>query len=46
MGVELWYTIYLGLDGKRVRSCIHFFSLMNGVYNMFVMCVMCCMLGE
>ena len=24
VGVELRYTIYLGLDGKRVRSCIHF----------------------
>ena len=39
-----WYQSvgiqYLGLDGKRVRSCIHF-ALMNGVYNMFVICVMC-----
>ena len=24
VGVELRYTIYLRLDGKRVRSCIHF----------------------
>ena len=40
VGVELGYKIYLGLDGKRVRSCIHF-ALMNGVYNMFVMYVNC-----
>ena len=40
MGIESGYTIYLGLDGKRVRSCIHF-ALMNGVYNMFVMYVNC-----
>ena len=43
-GVTAWYQSlgiqYLGLDGKRVRSCIHF-ALMNGVYNMFVLCVMC-----
>ena len=39
-GCRVRYTIYLGLDGKRVRSCIHF-ALMNGVYNMLVICVMC-----
>ena len=32
--------IYLGLDGKQVRSCIHF-ALMNGVYNMLVICELC-----
>ena len=32
-GCRVRYTIYLGLDGKRVRSCI-FVHLMNGVHNM------------
>ena len=38
-----WYQSvgiqYLGLDWKRVRSCIHF-ALMNGVYNMLVICTL------
>ena len=49
-GVIAWYQSvaiqYLGLDGKRVRSCIHF-ALMNGVNSMLiVMNCVGCMLSE
>ena len=44
-GCRVRYTIYLGLDGKRVRSCIHF-ALMNGVYNMLVICKIVCLVNS
>ena len=39
--------VYLGLDGKRVRSCI-FVHLMNGVYNMncCMYCVLVCLVNS
>ena len=40
LGIRAYVYEYLGLAGKRVRSCIHF-ALMNGVHNMLVICVMC-----